>query len=98
MGDCTYAENAAMHYLYAPANGNGRGELRMYHAQFLDRRIQDQTESFSSYTVNFVKHVPFTHVTRHDAGRRRGIPSSRLEESILDVVVDRPESSRRTVA
>ncbi|GFU80348.1 uncharacterized protein TNCV_3521221 [Trichonephila clavipes] len=33
------------------------------------------------------------HVTRHDAGRRRAVQSPSLEESILNGVADRPESS-----
>ncbi|GFW41978.1 hypothetical protein TNCV_6871 [Trichonephila clavipes] len=39
--DFTYAENADMHYLYIRADGNGRAALRMYHAQFPDRRMPD---------------------------------------------------------
>ncbi|PRD27373.1 UNVERIFIED_CONTAM: hypothetical protein NCL1_35529 [Trichonephila clavipes] len=38
------------------------------------------------------------HITRHDAGRRRAVSSPGQEESILNVVADRPESSTRTVA
>ncbi|GFW29213.1 hypothetical protein TNCV_4132872 [Trichonephila clavipes] len=38
------------------------------------------------------------HVTRYDAGRRRAVPSPSLEEDILNVVADRPESSTRAVA
>ncbi|GFW39404.1 hypothetical protein TNCV_1833871 [Trichonephila clavipes] len=33
------------------------------------------------------------HATRHDAGRRRIVPIPSLEESILNVVAYRPESS-----
>ncbi|GFT49678.1 hypothetical protein TNCV_3368141 [Trichonephila clavipes] len=36
-------------------------------------------------------------VTRHDAGRRRAVCNSSLEERILNVVFDRPKSSTRTV-
>ncbi|GFV71959.1 hypothetical protein TNCV_2458921 [Trichonephila clavipes] len=40
------------------------------------------------------------YVARHDANRRRAVRSSRLEESILNVLADRPESksSARGVA
>ncbi|GFV45309.1 uncharacterized protein TNCV_2037621 [Trichonephila clavipes] len=38
------------------------------------------------------------HVTRDDAGRRRAVSSPSLEESILNAVTDRPESSTRAVA
>ncbi|GFV42051.1 uncharacterized protein TNCV_1569181 [Trichonephila clavipes] len=38
------------------------------------------------------------HVSRHHAGRRRAVRSPSLEESILNVVADRPESSTRAVA
>ncbi|GFU05202.1 hypothetical protein TNCV_575321 [Trichonephila clavipes] len=37
-------------------------------------------------------------VTRHDAGRQRAVCSSSLEESILNVVAVRPESSTGAVA
>ncbi|GFX35660.1 hypothetical protein TNCV_744531 [Trichonephila clavipes] len=39
MGDFTYTDNADMHYMYGSANGNGRAALRIYHAQFPDRRM-----------------------------------------------------------
>ena len=39
MVDFTYAEKADMHYMYNRANGKGRAALRMYHAQFHDRRM-----------------------------------------------------------
>ncbi|GFU79959.1 hypothetical protein TNCV_578391 [Trichonephila clavipes] len=38
------------------------------------------------------------HVTSHGSGRQRAVRSPRLEESILNVVIDRPESSTRTIA
>ncbi|GFU72436.1 hypothetical protein TNCV_3573851 [Trichonephila clavipes] len=38
------------------------------------------------------------HLTRHDASRQSTVRSPRLEESILNVVADRPESSTRAVA
>ncbi|GFX74997.1 hypothetical protein TNCV_1845691 [Trichonephila clavipes] len=38
------------------------------------------------------------YVTRHDAGRRRAVRSPILEEGILNVVANRPESSTRVVA
>ncbi|GFX60459.1 hypothetical protein TNCV_1181781 [Trichonephila clavipes] len=40
-GDFTLAEKVDMHYMYDRANGNGRVVLRMYHAQFPDRRMPD---------------------------------------------------------
>ncbi|GFT27524.1 hypothetical protein TNCV_1276131 [Trichonephila clavipes] len=46
-------------------------------------------------------HLPKTRsflVTGHNAGLRRAVSSSSLEESILNVVADRPESSTRAVA
>ena len=39
MGDFTYAEKADMHYMYGRANGNGRAALRMYRAEYPDRRM-----------------------------------------------------------
>ncbi|GFY13008.1 hypothetical protein TNCV_665741 [Trichonephila clavipes] len=34
------------------------------------------------------------HVTRHDAGRRRTVHSPNLEESILNIVADRPSQAQ----
>ncbi|GFX73741.1 hypothetical protein TNCV_4290571 [Trichonephila clavipes] len=38
------------------------------------------------------------HVTRHDAGRQRVVSGSRLVESILNAVANRPESNTRVIA
>ena len=35
----TYAEKADMHYMYGCTNSNDRAALRLYHAQFRDRRM-----------------------------------------------------------
>ncbi|GFV61949.1 hypothetical protein TNCV_4107531 [Trichonephila clavipes] len=51
------------------------------------------TEYFSGYIVNIVKHV-----TKHDTGHHQAVHSPSLEESILNTVADRPESSTRAVA
>lgn len=59
MGDFTYAEKADMHYMYGRANGNGRAALRMYRAEYPDRRMPDH-RIFNGYIVNFVKQVRST--------------------------------------
>ncbi|GFU11723.1 hypothetical protein TNCV_2611171 [Trichonephila clavipes] len=55
MGDFTLAEESDIPYMYGCANG--RAALRMYHAQFPDRRIPDHR---LFYIVDFVKHVRST--------------------------------------
>ncbi|GFT56469.1 DUF4817 domain-containing protein [Trichonephila clavipes] len=96
MGDLTYAENAHMHYVYDSANGNGRAQLRMHHTQFSDRRMPDHI-IFQWLHRQLLETRSF-HVTRHDAGRRRHVCSPTLEERILNVGSDRPESSTRAFA
>ncbi|GFT95087.1 uncharacterized protein TNCV_1473481 [Trichonephila clavipes] len=96
MGAFTYAENVDMLYMYGRINGNGRDALRMYHTQFPDRRIPDH-RIFQRLHRQFPVTRPF-HVTRHDAGRQRAVRSPTLEESILNIVAVRPESSIRAVA
>ncbi|GFS94661.1 DUF4817 domain-containing protein [Trichonephila clavipes] len=91
MGGFTYAENVDMHYMYGSANGNGRAALRMHHTPFPDQRIFQRIHSQLREKRSF-------HVTRHDAGRRRDVRSPSLEESLLNVVVDRSESSTTAVA
>ncbi|GFW62278.1 hypothetical protein TNCV_912901 [Trichonephila clavipes] len=48
-------------------------------------------EFFSGYIVN--SEIRSIHVTRHDAGRRSTLRNPSLEESVLNVADDRPESS-----
>ncbi|GFX02611.1 uncharacterized protein TNCV_728651 [Trichonephila clavipes] len=51
--------------------------------QWLDRQLRE--------TLSF-------HITRHDVGRQRAVRSPNLEESILNIVAVKPESSTRSVA
>ncbi|GFV67512.1 uncharacterized protein TNCV_4621921 [Trichonephila clavipes] len=92
MRDFTYAENAGTHYMYGRANEIGSAALRMYHAQFLDRRMPDHR--IFQRLQRHLRETRSFHVNRHDASQR----CLSLEESILNVVVDRPESSARAVA
>ncbi|GFU91272.1 hypothetical protein TNCV_4926021 [Trichonephila clavipes] len=50
---------AKMYYMYGRANNNDIAALRMYHAQFPNRRMSDHRIS-SGHIVNFVKHVHST--------------------------------------
>ncbi|GFX68453.1 hypothetical protein TNCV_3998851 [Trichonephila clavipes] len=50
-----------------------------------DHRIFQQLHHQHRETCSF-------HITRHDAGRRTALRSPSLEESILNVVVGRPQS------
>ncbi|GFV58301.1 hypothetical protein TNCV_558631 [Trichonephila clavipes] len=59
----------------------------MYHAKFPDRRILDH--SFFQRLYRQLCEPRLFHVTRHDAGRRRAVRSSILEEIILSVVAVR---------
>ncbi|GFX37592.1 hypothetical protein TNCV_3201161 [Trichonephila clavipes] len=59
VGDFTCAKNADTHYMHDCSNGNGRAVLRMYHAQFPDRRMPHH-RIFSGCIVSFVKHVRST--------------------------------------
>ncbi|GFX53783.1 hypothetical protein TNCV_1597291 [Trichonephila clavipes] len=68
----------------------------MYHTQFPDRRCWI-TEFFIGYNFNFVKHIrstsPDTMLVEKELYT---VPN--LGESILNVVVTRPESSTRALA
>ncbi|GFU75543.1 uncharacterized protein TNCV_2862581 [Trichonephila clavipes] len=96
MGNLTYTENAGMHFLYGRTNGNGRSTLWMYPVQFPDRRMPDH-RFFQRLHRQLRETLSFL-FTKHDAGRRRAVRSPCLEESILNVVTNRPESSTRTSA
>ncbi|GFT28298.1 hypothetical protein TNCV_646191 [Trichonephila clavipes] len=66
--------------MYSRANANGIAELRMYHAQFLDRRMPDH-RIFQRLHRQLHETRSF-HVTRHDAGQQRTMRTPSLEESI----------------
>ncbi|GFU91592.1 uncharacterized protein TNCV_2543561 [Trichonephila clavipes] len=82
--------------LYSHVNGKDRAALRMYHAQFPERRMPDHRIFQRSYRQ--LNETCSFHVTRHDAGRQRAVRSPSLEESILNGAADRPESSTRAIA
>ncbi|GFY06162.1 hypothetical protein TNCV_3108411 [Trichonephila clavipes] len=76
-----------MHYIYSRANGNGRAELLMHHAQFSDLRIPDH-RTFQRFHPQLRETHSF-HAMRYDAGQRRPVFSLSLEEGILNVMADR---------
>ncbi|GFW55025.1 uncharacterized protein TNCV_2786401 [Trichonephila clavipes] len=94
--DLTYAKNVNIHCIYDRLNGNVRAALRMYHTQFSDRRTSGH-KIFQRLHRQLREPCSF-HVTKHDAGQQRAVRSPSQEESILNVVVVRPESSTKAVA
>ncbi|GFY19256.1 hypothetical protein TNCV_4226201 [Trichonephila clavipes] len=60
MGDLTYVENTNIQFMYDHVNGNGRAALRIYHAQFYERRMRSHRSFQWLHIVNFVKHVHST--------------------------------------
>ncbi|GFX13156.1 hypothetical protein TNCV_2989201 [Trichonephila clavipes] len=74
MGAFSYDENE---------NFNGKAALRMHHAQFPDRRLQDhRTLQRLHRQLRETRSLP---VTRHEAGQQRAVRSPILKESILNV-------------
>ncbi|GFW37363.1 hypothetical protein TNCV_859701 [Trichonephila clavipes] len=71
MGDFTHAENTERHHIYGHANRDGRAALRMYHAQFFDRRMPDH-RIFQQLHRQLRETRSFP-VSRHDIGRRRAV-------------------------
>ncbi|GFW25290.1 hypothetical protein TNCV_5088561 [Trichonephila clavipes] len=88
-----YSKNADMHYMYGRTTSNGKAALRMYHMQFPDRQMLDH-RIFQWLHCQLLETHSFN-ITRHDAGQGRAIRCPSLEESILNVVDDRPKSSRK---
>ncbi|GFY08495.1 hypothetical protein TNCV_4970221 [Trichonephila clavipes] len=81
--DYTYAENADM---YGRTNG---AAVRMYHAQFPDRRMPDHR--IVQRLHRQLRETRSFHFTKHDTIRRREIPNPSLGESTLNVMADRPK-------
>ncbi|GFX64925.1 hypothetical protein TNCV_450631 [Trichonephila clavipes] len=76
-----------MQYMYGRANGNGRAALRRSVRRMPDHRIFQWLHLQVHETLSF-------HATR----RVRAVRSLSLEESILNVVADRLESSTKATA
>ncbi|GFX93866.1 DUF4817 domain-containing protein [Trichonephila clavipes] len=74
--------------------GNGRAALQIYHAQFSYRRMPDHR--IFERLHRQLRETRSFHITRRDVCRRRVVHSSSLEESILNVLSDRPGSSTRS--
>ncbi|GFV30342.1 hypothetical protein TNCV_98171 [Trichonephila clavipes] len=74
----TRARPPVSDYMYGRGNGNGRAVIRMYHAQFPDRRMPDH-QIFQWFHRQHREAHSF-HATIHDAGQRRAVPCPSLEE------------------
>ncbi|GFV59292.1 hypothetical protein TNCV_2340331 [Trichonephila clavipes] len=70
------------------ANGNDKAVPRMYHAQFPYQQIPNHR--IFQWLHRQLRETRSFHFTRHDAGRRTTISSPRMEESIQNIVPDRP--------
>ncbi|GFU75613.1 hypothetical protein TNCV_2863281 [Trichonephila clavipes] len=71
------------------SEGNGRAALRMYQAQFPDRRMPDHR--VFQWLHRQLRETHTFQDIRHGPGRRRAVRSPSLQESILNTVADRPE-------
>ncbi|GFU79418.1 hypothetical protein TNCV_871891 [Trichonephila clavipes] len=65
----------------------------MYHAQFPDRQMPHHR--IFQLLLRQLREPRLFYVTKHDACRRRAVPSPSMEESILNLVADGPESNTR---
>ncbi|GFT51392.1 hypothetical protein TNCV_4955061 [Trichonephila clavipes] len=107
MGDFTYAENADMHYMYDRATGHGKAALRMYHAQFPNRRMPDhrmfqrlhrQLRETQSSTRAVAHHVSVSHQTacrELNENRLRCFHFQRAHSGILSSPTARGHFSRK---
>ncbi|GFT53160.1 hypothetical protein TNCV_4232761 [Trichonephila clavipes] len=86
------AQNADMHYMYGLANGNGRVVLRMYHAQFPNRRKPDH--SIFQRLHRQLHETRSFYVTRYD---EKSCTQPKPGKKYLERG-DRPESGTRAVA
>ncbi|GFX27058.1 hypothetical protein TNCV_439641 [Trichonephila clavipes] len=97
MGNFAYVENADMDYMYSRVNGNGIAALRMYTRSFLIHECRT-TEFFSGYIVNFGKRVRSTSPGMMLMDEELAVLCPSLEEILLNVLADRPESRTKAVA
>ncbi|KFM77037.1 hypothetical protein X975_18776, partial [Stegodyphus mimosarum] len=96
MGEFTHREKANMHLMYGTANGNGRAALRLYQERFPKRRMPKHT-MFERLRRSLCENGSFEVTSNTRSGRRTAL-QPRIEESILNIAHESPQTSTRAIA
>lgn len=96
MENFTNAEMADMHFAYGRSNGNGLQARRLYAELYPERRLPHHT-IFARLHQRLRENGTFMKRTA-DCGRPREVRTVQLEEAVLDIVSESPETSTRKIA
>lgn len=92
----TNQEKADMHFIYGTANGNSAEARRLYGEKFPNRRLPND-KTFVRLHRQLCETGSFFG-PRSNAGRAKSNRTVAVEEKILDMVADHPNTSTRAVA
>nr|CAH7751268.1 unnamed protein product [Callosobruchus chinensis] len=81
--------------IYGEAKNNGRQEVRLYEQKFPNRRIPHHS-TFASIEMR-LRETGNLRTKRNNAGRPRTTRTVRIEEAILNNILERPSLSTRTI-
>nr|CAH7734088.1 unnamed protein product [Callosobruchus chinensis] len=81
--------------IYGEAKNNGRQAVRLYEQKFPNRRIPHHS-TFASIEVR-LRETRNLRTKRNNAGRPRTTRTVRIEEAILNNILERPSLSTRTI-
>nr|CAH7755456.1 unnamed protein product [Callosobruchus chinensis] len=81
--------------IYGEAKNNGRQALRLYEQKFPNRRIPHHS-TFASIEMR-LRETGNLRTKRNNAGRPRTTRTVRIEEAILNNILERPSLSTRTI-
>lgn len=89
-------EMANMHFLYGLANGNALKARRFYAERYPERHLAS-SRMFSKIHLRLQQTGSFAGL-HNNAGRPRSIRTADLEEEVLQIIEDTPETSTRKIA
>jgi hypothetical protein len=89
-------EMADMHFTYGYANGNALEAQRLYAEQYPERRLPHHT-TFTNIHQRLRELGKFEKRS-HDCGRSREVRTEAVDEAVLNLIEESPETSTRKIA
>lgn len=96
MDNYSNLEIADMHFTYGRANGNALAAQRLYAEQYPQRRLPHHS-TFTSIHQRLREFGNFKKRS-YDSGRTREVRTEALEEAVLNLIEESPETSTRKIA
>ena len=91
----TNSEMADMHFVYGLSNGNSLRAARLYAERYPNRQVP-HPQTFQSIHSRLSEHGSFSKQS-HLCGRKRSARIPAIEEEVLNIISDHPETSTRKI-